>query len=133
MGHGGRTLLTDEGMVVLADVAELGNGGRLPVVSAMSCIISRFTRPAAVSLGEALTLHESGGAIAVWAPTGESLNFDAMTLNGLLFEELFEGSATHLGDVILNTLTRAETIMWAEEEYMLRIYNILGDPSVEIW
>ncbi|MCP4902886.1 MAG: hypothetical protein GY906_38480, partial [bacterium] len=131
-GHGGLQTMTDEGLFVLADVEGLGNGEKLSVLSALSCTINRFTVPAQVSLGEALTLESTGGAIAVWAPTGMSSNFEAMGMNVSLFEQLFDGVEPRLGDIVQATLNGAEQGLEPEERFMLRVYNLIGDPSTVV-
>lgn len=59
------------------DAAALTNGERLPVVLALTCLSSAFQWPSYVgmTLDEALLLHEKGGAVAVWGPTGLGVSY----------------------------------------------------------
>ena len=122
------TVFADEGMLTLSDVASLANGDKLPVVTALTCIIGNFAVPGNTSLGEALTLHAKGGSIATWSPTGLSVNSPAMILNDEFMRGYFAGKEIVLGEVVRNTLRH-----YQETEavpFMLEIYNLLGDPSI---
>ncbi|HEC11922.1 MAG TPA: hypothetical protein ENI80_01505 [Acidiferrobacteraceae bacterium] len=70
-----------------------------------------------------------GGAIAVWAPSGQSLDGEALRLNQELFEAVFDAGAETLGEAILQSLGeyRARTGSFA---YIPRIYILLGDPGL---
>ncbi|MCP4627730.1 MAG: hypothetical protein GY850_30060, partial [bacterium] len=74
IGHGAPDRFSQEGILLTNDVPLLVNDNRLPVVTAMTCVVGRFAIPGYDSLSETLLLHKEGGAIAVWAPTGLSLN-----------------------------------------------------------
>jgi hypothetical protein len=54
MGHGGLDRLSSGGLLANSDVATLGNGTRVPVLTAMTCSINRFAVPGVPSLGELL-------------------------------------------------------------------------------
>ena len=68
VGHGGLDRLSAAGLLVSSDAAGLGNGPRLPVMSALTCTINRFELPGFQALGAALVQQPGGGAAAVWRP-----------------------------------------------------------------
>ena len=130
VGHGGLDRLTSEGLLVTGDVAGMSNAERLPVVSALTCTMARFEVPNFDSLGEELVLAPQGGAIAVWGPTGLSLNADAAKLNEAFVSALFQDGYEVLGDAVLEAMRRFEAE--GDFEFMLDIYGILGDPAIDL-
>lgn len=73
------------------DVAALANGERLPVVLALTCLSSAFQWPSYVgmTIDEALLLHEKGGAVAVWGPTGLGVSYGHDKLQRGFFRALW--------------------------------------------
>ena len=79
----------------------------------------------------ALGLDADGGAIAVWAPTGLSLNEPAVRLNRSLFAAVFQQQMLTLGEAVQQVLQdniRRQDV----PTYMLRIYSLLGDPALQL-
>jgi hypothetical protein len=130
VGHGGADRMADEGLLLLSDVPQLANGAKLPVVTGFSCTINRFEIPGWASLGELLTIEPQGGAAAVWAPSGLSLDSQARTLGGAYFRSTFEEGRTVLGEAILDALE--EFRVRGGLPYLGRIYNLLGDPALQV-
>lgn len=130
VGHGGFDRLAAEGLLTSADVPALGNAGRLPLVSALSCNIGIFTFPGFTSLGERLVVQPNGGALAVWAPMGLSLNREATVLGHELLPRLAGRSGDRLGDALLDGL--AAYLAAGGEPQLMRIYGLLGDPASEL-
>jgi hypothetical protein len=131
IGHAGLDRLAQEGILLSSDVESLDNGARLPVMTAMTCSVGRFGIPGYDSLSERLVLHPYGGTIAAWAPTGLSLNELAVILDKEFFCAIFEDEEKILGEMVLRTL---EDYAWAgKPRFMLDIYNLLGDPALQMW
>ncbi len=126
IGHGGMDRLADAGLLASGDEAVLNNTNLLPVLSAITCAVNRFEIPGMRSLGEELVLDTDGGAIAVWAPTGLSINTFAVQINKSLFNEVFEKRRQLLGDAVRQALAANSKI----PPFMLRIYNLLGDGAL---
>ena len=126
IGHGGMDRLADAGLLASGDEALLSNSNAFPVLSAMTCAVNRFELPGMRSLGEELVLDADGGAIAVWAPSGLSINTFAVQVNKSLFEEVFEKREPHLGEAIRKALAANSKV----PPFMLRIYNLLGDGAL---
>lgn len=131
IGHGGLDRLAEEGMLLTGDIPLLTNSGSLPVLTAMTCVAGQFSFPGFDSIGEALMLRDGGGMIAVWAPTGGSLNWAAKILDEAFFQAAFVQGGKILGDVILSALQQYGGVDNAPA-YMLDIYTLLGDPALQL-
>ena len=130
VGHGGLDRIADEALLHTSDVPRLENGSRAGLVTAFSCSINRFELAGFTSLGEALTVEKTGGATAVWAPSGLSLDFEAYRLGNAFFRAVFDGAEPTLGDAIRRAfgayregggITLTPTV-----------YNLLGDPAIRL-
>jgi hypothetical protein len=130
IGHAALDRLADEGLLVTGDVDSLANGQRLPVATLMTCAAGQFAIPGFDVIGEALVLGNGGGAVAVWAPTGLSLNSQAKILDEAFFGAAFQRGEKVLGQAVLSALQ--EYAGYGEVPYMLDIYNLLGDPALEM-
>jgi hypothetical protein len=130
VGHGGLDRLADEALLKTTDVSQLGNGERLFVVTGFSCSINRFELAGLQSLGEALVVEPNGGAAAVWAPSGLSLNVEARVLGSAFFESVFQNGGATLGEAILESFATYRDKRG--NPLVPKIYNFLGDPAVPL-
>ena len=125
VGHGALDRLSAQGLLTNADVGDLVNGSRAPVFVALTCSINRFELPLYPSLGQTLLTSPHGGAIAVWGPSGLSVNADACTMGKTLLSTLAAGSG-RLGDAILLALRS----LGAGSQQTTGSYIFLGDPGL---
>ena len=133
IGHSATDGLAHDLLVCNSDACNLDsltNGERLPVVTAMTCFVNNFADPFNDVLGEMLVMKSSGGAIAVWGPTGLSLNSEAVALDKKLFQAVFGAGKKVLGDAVLKAL--GEFKQGGGQTFILDIYNIVGDPALRI-
>jgi hypothetical protein len=130
VGHAGLDRFTREGLLEMEDVNELQNANRLPVLTAMTCVAGRFSLPGFDTLSEALILRKNGGVIAVWGPTGASSNFLACNLAEDFFNNIFQRDKKTLGRAVLQALR--DFAHKGGPLFMVNIYNLLGDPTLEI-
>jgi hypothetical protein len=129
IGHGGLDRFASEGLFLTTDVPLLSNSVT-PIVASLTCSAGRFEIPGWASLGEALVMKETGGAVAAWAPSGLSYNSQALILNQALVKSLYDGNTVYLGEAIQSALEN-----FSEEGqlgFMLSIYNLLGDPATRL-
>jgi hypothetical protein len=126
MGHGALDRLSSGGLLTSADVPGLTNGGRAPVLTAMTCTINRFAVPGIAALGELLVKSSAGGAIAAWGPAGLSSNGDAR----LLAERFYHAGDARLGDRILRAIGEFRTLGGATD--LPRVYDLMGDPALRL-
>jgi hypothetical protein len=122
--------LADEGLLSLPDVSDMENAGRLFVLSSMSCAVGEFAFPGYDSLSEALVMKKDKGAVAVFAPSGLSLNSLSKTLDEGFFAALFGNSALTLGDSLREAYRHYKSSGGAD--FTLDIYNLLGDPALRL-
>ncbi len=74
--------LAGVGLLTLNDLTtSLNNADKRPLLAALTCIVGNFALPGIDTLGEALVKYPAGGMIAVWAPSGLSVNEKAVLLN----------------------------------------------------
>ncbi|MEM1204893.1 MAG: C25 family cysteine peptidase [Acidobacteriota bacterium] len=131
-GHGGldRLSATSPGLLNMNDIPNLANGGRTPVLTAVTCNVGLHGLPVADSLAEALILEPEAGAVAVFAPSGLSEHHDAEDLGDRLFRELFQQRRDRLGDAVRSALS--STASTGAPPELLKTYQLLGDPALEI-
>ncbi len=129
-GHSGLDRMAGEGLLKSSDVSSLANGGRQPIVTSMSCMMGRFALPGYDSLGEVMLMSKLGGSIAVWAPTGLSMNYLSRLLGEEFYGAIFNHGEGVLGDAILTAMHgyAART----DVRYPLAVYGLLGDPALRI-
>ena len=127
VGHGGPGSLAGENLLTSADVATLNNGPRLPLMSAATCTVGNYGIPGYRTLSMLITLLGDGGASAVFAPTGESYDADAVPLMKKLFENLYAAGTRRVGDATLPALAQYSAANGAL--YAVRSYNLQGDPA----
>jgi hypothetical protein len=129
-GHGGLDRLTTEGLLLTTDVAGLANGPRVPVMTALTCLISQFAYPTVTSLGEELVLQGDGGVAALFGPTWLSYNGEAGELGRYLLPRLTAPGSGRLGDRVLRGL--ADYAAAGGNKETLRLYALLGDPALAV-
>ncbi len=128
IGHGGFTGLGNASLLTSGDVASLTNAGRLPVVTAFSCLVGQFGFPGQESLSELLLVDPEDGAAAVWSPSGLSRNDRARILAEGFYGATFDGA----GELVIGeSILRAQRGYAADDvdRYLLDIYNLIGDPA----
>jgi len=130
IGHGGIHLWASENIFNNDSVAVLAPKAPQPIVNALDCLNGYFHFPFFDSLAEELLKADAKGAVAVFAPSGLSLNEPAHELHKALLRELLEGEHTRLGDAVLAAQAKfLETGSFAE---LLAIYHLFGDPALQL-
>jgi hypothetical protein len=128
VGHGGYDILAEEGLLRSEDVDALQNDDPT-LLLAMTCLVNHFALPGYPSLGERLVRKDVGGAVAVWGPTGLSVNELAVSLADR-YMAAAAGPNARLGDAIAEATSayRAADL----PAYMPLIYVLLGDPAMKV-
>jgi Peptidase family C25 len=130
VGHGGLDRLSSEGLLLTTDVPQLGNAPRLPVMTALTCLLAEFAYPTVTSLGEDLVMQADGGAVALYGPTWLSYNAPAGDFGQYLLPELSAAGGGRLGDRLLRGLSAYAAA--GGDRQMLRLYTLLGDPALAV-
>ena len=131
LGHGGFDRLAEEGLLVTEDAVNLENYGKTPFVSALTCIVGRFDVPDYDTLAEALLLNDGGGAIAVWSPSGYSMNTDATLLGERYLTAIASGAHSTIGDAVLDAL-RSYLADGRGDGALPQKFVLLGDPATRV-
>ncbi len=110
------------------DVAQLHNGGALPVVLGLSCFTSRFSDPAGDTLDETLLRRAGGGAIATWGGTTLGLSSGHRVLHQRFFEAVFKYNNLRLGPATeFAKLGLPSSYLDLRDTFLL-----LGDPALSL-
>ncbi|MFH1984954.1 MAG: C25 family cysteine peptidase [Pseudomonadota bacterium] len=137
LGHGGYDRLAgynpSAGIASLldlfVDVPNLTNGTQRPVLTALTCIVGNYGIPGVDTLGEAMLKWPAGGAIAVWSPSGLSINENAVWLDQEYARQLSAAvGERRLGSMILQSLRNYSER--SGDTHLTAIYNLLGDPAL---
>jgi hypothetical protein len=131
LGHGGFDRLTEEGLVVTDKAMAMENADRTPFLSALTCIVGRFDVPDYDTLSEALLLNADGGAVAVWSPSGYSMNEDALRLGAKHVDAIAGGGITTVGDSVRAAL-EAYAADGGGDATAPAKFILLGDPATRI-
>ncbi len=127
-GHGGVDRLASEGLLLAGDIPNLDNANRLPILAAATCYINYSAIPGYDALGEALTMDETQGAVAVIAPVWLSgSDFGRRTLSGL-YNHLFS-QEMNLGEALRLALGEVGN---AEQTSLRLRWTLLGDPALKV-
>ncbi len=129
VGHGGMTVLAEEGLLTIDDLPQLRNFKRPTVAASLSCVAGRFEVPGFESLAGAMVLAPNGGAVAMWAPSGLSWSVDAGRLNRAFVDAAFTSGST-LGSGVKQALAAYEQEGFFR--HLLYVYNVFGDPAIRM-
>jgi peptidase C25-like protein len=123
-GHGSVSLWRGE-LLTNDDVFALGNE-HLPMFVMMTCLNGYFDDPQLDSLAESLLKSERGGAIAVWASSGQTLPIEQARLNQTFYQRLFQVPGGRVGEAAM----QAKTSISSRD---IRLTWILfGDPAMRL-
>lgn len=134
IGHGDYIGWADERLFWTADVPALTNGGKLPVVIAMTCREGYYafndTSGAHDSVAEVVTRAEGRGAVASWSPTGLGIATGHDHLNRGFFDAIFsEGVGTVGAGTAAGKLRLWQT---GGNLDLLDTYLLFGDPATRM-
>jgi len=125
-GHGSEDIWSREGIFSGADASALTNGARLPVFVMMTCLNGLFDDLYVESLAETLLKAPQGGAVAVWASSALTEPDGQMPMNEALFQLLFHGPPTTLGDAV------AQAKAATQDGEVRRTWILFGDPTMRL-
>lgn len=114
----------------LDDVANLNNGGRLPVVLEMTCFTGSFQQPFWDTLDEALLRREGGGAVAVWGPTGLGVATGHVELADGFMDSLIAQNEPTLGAAVVAAKVNLIAQQTAHQD-LVDTFILFGDPAMQ--
>ncbi len=116
--HG--NLLTNEDAVVL------DNADHLPVFLMMTCLNGYFNDPSLDSLAEKLLMNPRGGAVAVWASSGQTLPGGQWAVNQEMYRQMFSAPQVRIGDA-----ARAAKVATTDVD-VRQTWILFGDPTMRL-
>jgi hypothetical protein len=128
VGHASQHQWASESLIHYNDVTGLTNGGMLPVVLEMTCYSGSFHTPGLSSLDEQMLRFASGGAVAVWGPTGLGLASGHVNLAEGFMEKIFVDDQMELGAAIL---AGKVNLLATQPSYddLVDTFTLFGDPA----
>jgi uncharacterized repeat protein (TIGR01451 family) len=129
-GHGGAQNWSKSSLLTKGDVAAMSHTDRPSVTVALSCLVGRYEVPGLDSMGELLMRQSSGGAVAVWGPSGLSRNDPATALGEAFYRAVLQEGSGTLGLAILHAIRGLQGDLYSRDT--LAVYNLLGDPALRI-
>jgi hypothetical protein len=128
-GHGTSGIWASTDFFGKADAATLSNGNNLSVFTLLTCLNGYFIQPNVnfESLAEVLLKAQNGGAVAVWASTGETTPDIQEIMATRFYQQLALGNIKRLGDLAND----AKTTVKAGRDVRLS-WVLLGDPTLKV-
>jgi len=131
IGHSSPSQWAVENLFHMNEIAGLNNAGRLPVLLESTCFTGFFQMPGRYSMDETFILNETGGAAAVWGPSGLGLLDGHWVLMDGFLKEVYINQRRGIGQAALQAkLNLAATI----PAYMnlVETYTLFGDPAMDL-
>ena len=125
-GHGNVNTWTGANIFMTPDALAAGNGNKLPLVLVMNCLNGYFQGPNLESIAEGFLKAPAGGAVAVFASSGETIPDGQHEMNNLLYQLLYGSQPIALGDAIKTAKGATFDID------VRRTWIFFGDPSMKI-
>ncbi|HWN98342.1 MAG TPA: C25 family cysteine peptidase [Blastocatellia bacterium] len=108
------------------DARSLTNGQSLSLFVVMTCLNGYFDDPVMESLAESLLKASNGGAVAVWASTGQADPSSQSAMNQAFYRELFGSTSLTVGEAA----ARAKSA--TTDSDVRRTWILFGDPSMHL-
>ena len=135
VGHALKNSWAVEGLMNVTLVNNLTNNDKLSIFLAMACFEGFFHEPAQGfrSLAEMYMLHQGGGAVASWSPTGFGVATGHDWLEQGLFLSIFQDGVTSLGQA----MTEAKYYMDENApphkyDDLIDTFLLFGDPALQV-
>jgi hypothetical protein len=125
-GNGSWHQWSGEQLLHIDDVANMNNGGRLPVMLSMTCYTGYFQHPEYGTLDETMLRRSGGGAVATFSPSELTSGHDVLLRN--FYDAVFDQGLAELGPAIAaskSTLSTAYTSL-------VDTYHLFGDPAMNL-
>lgn len=114
------------------DIAKLGNGAKLPLLTASTCMNGWIDHPLKpVSMAELWLTHSGGGGIAAWSPSGFTGTANERVLFKTLMAGLYDGRGLSIGSLTGEAIVAAHAEATAADD-TIRQFILLGDPALVI-
>ncbi|MGM0452953.1 MAG: C25 family cysteine peptidase, partial [Thermodesulfobacteriota bacterium] len=113
-----------------SDIDHFNNTGNPPFVLALNCLNGYFGQSHHYSLAEQWVMPARGGAIAGFAPSGLSHQWEHARLSKSLFSGLFLERQNNLG--ALTTGAKIDSYYQGASDKVFISFNLIGDPATNL-
>ncbi len=131
IGHGRTLNWAVENLLRRADMDDLTNGGRLPVMLDMTCMTGRFAELERSAIAEDAVRAPNGGAIAAYSPTGFGVATGHDPMNRAFLDALLGEGMRPLGAVVLRSKLHLLEETRSHHD-LVETFSLLGDPGLEV-
>lgn len=122
-GHGTAHAWSSANLFTRSHARALRNGERLPVVTAMACLLSFFHDPHSESFGESLLRNPNGGAAVVWGSSGLTYLHEQVEMYEPFIQMFFQQGYT-IGEAA------AESKRHTRSKDVRQTWILFGDPTL---
>jgi hypothetical protein len=132
-GHGAKTGWTDGPPFYKSDVQQLTNVNMYPFVCSYACDTNSYIEDEC--FGETWLREADKGALAFWGSSSETYWIEDDVLEKAMFQAWFEDGLYWIGGMTdMALLYLYENYSGGGyTRYYFEAYNVMGDPSVELW
>ncbi|HMA86441.1 MAG TPA: C25 family cysteine peptidase, partial [Desulfosalsimonadaceae bacterium] len=99
-------------------------------VVALNCLNGYFAQSFNYSLAEEFVMAKDAGAVACYAPSGLSLQWEHENFGRNLFSRIFTEQAHIIGAAA--TEAKLDTFFQGGTEKILTVFNLIGDPATRL-
>ncbi len=129
VGHSAIQYWAGEQLFRVADLSSLTNGGKLPLMLAMTCYDGYFHFPGVPSLAESNVRLSGGGALASWSASGLGVATGHDYLDRGFFEAIFQGGIRQLGPAAIAGKMNLWLNSGGANLDLIDTFTLLGDPA----
>jgi hypothetical protein len=123
--YGGGEFIIEPG-----DVDDLKNPGNLTFLIALDCLNGYFGQSFDYSLAEEWVMSPETGAIACFAPSGLSHQWEHELLSRFIFDKIFNERANTIG--VISTESKIDAYYAGASDKVLTSLNLIGDPATTL-
>ncbi len=123
--YGGGNFIIEPG-----DVDDLQNPGNLTFLIALDCLNGYFSQSFDYSLAEEWVMTPETGAIACFAPSGLSHQWEHEFLSRFIFEKIFFEKENRVGAI--TTQSKIDAYYSGASDKILTSLNLIGDPATTL-
>lgn len=123
--YGGGDFIIEPG-----DVDDLQNPGNLTFLIALDCLNGYFSQSFDYSLAEEWVMSPETGAIACFAPSGLSHQWEHDLLSQFIFDKIFSEKENRIG--VISTESKIDTYYSGASDKVLTSMNLIGDPATTL-
>ena len=113
--------------LTIPDALAMTNAPNYSIFTLLTCFNGYFIRPNIDSLGEALLKSQNGGAVAIWASTGETTPDVQEVMASRFYNQIAVSNMTRVGDFVMDA---KQNLIGGRDVRLSWI--LLGDPTLKI-